>query len=82
MTPSTGSASIANWPAPQRNIGRFLFLHPAARDLYAYWDNQIRGCVSRMRALAGTDPDAPDLAALVGELLRPGERGKRPRKRS
>jgi hypothetical protein len=52
-----------------RNIGRFLFLHPAARDLYADWDNQIRGCVARMRALAGTDPDAPDLAALVGELM-------------
>jgi len=34
------------------------------------WDQQIRGCVARLRALAGTDPDAPDLAALVGELLR------------
>jgi transcriptional regulator with XRE-family HTH domain len=62
-------AGISDWPAPQRNIGRFLFLHPAARDLYADWDNQIRGCVARLRALAGTDPDAPDLAALVGELL-------------
>jgi transcriptional regulator with XRE-family HTH domain len=62
-------AGIGDWPAAQRNIGRFLFLHPAARDLYADWDNQIRGCVARMRALAGTDPDAPDLAALVGELL-------------
>ena len=62
-------AGIDEWPASQRNIGRFLFLHPAARDIYADWDNQIRGCVARMRALAGTDPDAPDLAALVGELL-------------
>ena len=62
-------SGIGDWPAAQRNIGRFLFLHPAARDLYADWDNQIRGCVARLRALAGTDPDAPDLAALVGELL-------------
>jgi transcriptional regulator with XRE-family HTH domain len=62
-------AGIGEWPAAQRNIGRFLFLHPAARDIYADWDNQIRGCVARLRALAGTDPDAPDLAALVGELL-------------
>ena len=62
-------AGIEDWPATHRNIGRFLFLHPAARDLYADWDHQIRGCVARMRALAGTDPDAPDLAALVGELL-------------
>jgi len=62
-------AGIDDWPASQRNIGRFLFLHPAARDIYADWDHQIRGCVARMRALAGTDPDAPDLAGLVGELL-------------
>jgi hypothetical protein len=33
------------------------------------WDNQVRGCVARLRALAGTDTDAPDLAQLVGELL-------------
>jgi transcriptional regulator with XRE-family HTH domain len=62
-------AALGDWPAAQRNIGRFLFLHPAARDIYADWDNQIRGCVARLRALAGTDPDAPDLAALIGELL-------------
>jgi len=60
---------IDDWPASQRNIGRFLFLHPAAREIYADWDNQIRTCVARIRALAGTDPDAPDLAGLVGELL-------------
>ncbi len=62
-------ADIDDWPAARRNLGRFLFLHPAAREIYADWDNQIRGCVARMRALAGTEPDAPDLAALVGELL-------------
>ncbi|MBF9069876.1 helix-turn-helix transcriptional regulator [Streptacidiphilus fuscans] len=60
---------LADWPAKQRNLARYLFLHPAARDLYGDWDTQIRGCVARLRALAGTDPDAPDLAALVGELL-------------
>jgi transcriptional regulator with XRE-family HTH domain len=62
-------AGLDDWPAPHRNIARFLFLHPAARDIYAGWDQQIRGCVARLRALAGTDPDAPDLAALVDELL-------------
>ncbi|HTW09161.1 MAG TPA: hypothetical protein VME46_16765, partial [Acidimicrobiales bacterium] len=62
-------AGLDDWPPTQRNIGRYLFLHPAARDIYADWDNQIRGCVARLRALAGTDPDAPDLASLVGELL-------------
>ncbi|MFE2181741.1 helix-turn-helix transcriptional regulator [Streptomyces sp. NPDC059455] len=62
-------AGIADWPAKQRNLARYLFLHPAARDLFPDWDNQIRGCVARLRALAGTDPDAPDLTTLVGELL-------------
>ncbi|WP_103890205.1 helix-turn-helix transcriptional regulator [Actinacidiphila yanglinensis] len=62
-------AGIEDWPAKQRNLARFLFLHPAARDLYSDWDTQLAGCVARLRALAGTDPDAPDLTGLVGELL-------------
>jgi hypothetical protein len=60
---------IENWPARQRNLARYLFLHPQSRGLYADWTTQIRGCVARLRALAGTDPDAPDLAGLIGELL-------------
>ncbi|WP_194914158.1 helix-turn-helix transcriptional regulator [Catenulispora rubra] len=62
-------AGLDQWPTPQRNLARFMFLHPAARDVYTDWDIQIRACVARLRALAGTDPDAPDLASLVGELL-------------
>jgi hypothetical protein len=63
-------AGIEEWPAKQRNIARYVFLHPAARNLFGQdWNNQVRGCVARLRALAGTDPDAPDLAQLVGELL-------------
>ncbi|MEY9838064.1 helix-turn-helix transcriptional regulator [Streptacidiphilus sp. EB103A] len=62
-------AGIEDWPTTQRNIARYLFLHPAARRTFPNWENQIRGCVARLRALAGTDPDAPDLTRLVGELL-------------
>ncbi|MEU7305761.1 helix-turn-helix transcriptional regulator [Streptomyces sp. NPDC007206] len=62
-------AGIEEWPARQRNIARYVFLHPAARDLFHDWATQIRGCVARLRALAGTDPDAPDLTRLAGELL-------------
>ncbi|MFC9247607.1 helix-turn-helix transcriptional regulator [Streptomyces sp. NPDC057136] len=62
-------AGIGDWPVKQRNLARYLFLHPAAREVFTDWDNQIRGCVARLRALAGTDPDAPDLTTLVGELL-------------
>ncbi|TDC73628.1 helix-turn-helix transcriptional regulator [Streptomyces hainanensis] len=62
-------AGIEEWPVKQRNLARYLFLHPAARDVFDDWENQIRFCVGSLRALAGTDPDAPDLAHLVGELL-------------
>ncbi|MEV6035675.1 helix-turn-helix transcriptional regulator [Nonomuraea sp. NPDC052116] len=62
-------AGMDSWPARQRNIARYVFLHPSARELFHDWDNQIRGCVARLRALAGTDPDAPDLTNLAGELL-------------
>ena len=62
-------AGITDWPATQQNLARYLFLHPTAREIFPAWENQVRGCVARLRALAGTDPDAPDLAQLVGELL-------------
>jgi transcriptional regulator with XRE-family HTH domain len=62
-------AGLENWPARQRNIARYIFLHPAAREVFADWDNQVRGCVGWLHALAGTNPDAPDLTSLVGELL-------------
>lgn len=62
-------AGIEDWPPTQRNVARYVFLHPAARDVFRDWDNQLRGCVARLRALGGTDPDATDLAQLVGELL-------------
>jgi len=60
---------LHEWPADQRNTARYVFLHPAARSLFDDWDGAVRGCVARLRALAGTEPDAPDLAKLVGELL-------------
>jgi transcriptional regulator with XRE-family HTH domain len=62
-------AGIESWPLKQRNVARYVFLHPAAREVFDDWEGQLRGCVARLRALAGTDPDAPDLARLVGELL-------------
>lgn len=62
-------AGLEDWPAKHRNLARYLFLHPAARDLFPDWDRQITACVARLRAVAGTAPDAPDLTNLVGELL-------------
>ncbi|WP_019067009.1 helix-turn-helix transcriptional regulator [Streptomyces hokutonensis] len=62
-------AGLGDWPPPLRNFARYAFLHPLARDVLDDWDEQARACVGRLRALAGTEPDAPDLADLVGELL-------------
>ncbi|PVE08629.1 helix-turn-helix transcriptional regulator [Streptomyces scopuliridis] len=62
-------AGLADWPATQRNLARYLFLHPTAHTLFPDWDAQVRGCVARLRTQAGIDPDAPDLTSLVGELL-------------
>jgi transcriptional regulator with XRE-family HTH domain len=60
---------MEQWPVEKRNVARWIFLNPGARTVFDHWDEQIRACVGRLRALAGTDPDAPDLAGLVDELL-------------
>ena len=62
-------AGIDEWPAKQRNLARYVFLHPAARAVMVDWASQTRGCVARLRAVAGIDPDAPDLTELADELL-------------
>ncbi|WP_446045639.1 helix-turn-helix transcriptional regulator [Streptomyces olivaceus] len=62
-------AGLADWPVKQRNLARYLFLHPVARELFPDWEAQVRSCVAGLRAQAGTNPDAPDLTHLVGELL-------------
>ncbi|WP_086564265.1 helix-turn-helix transcriptional regulator [Streptomyces africanus] len=62
-------AGMADWPAKQRNLARYLFLHPTARELFPDWEPLVRSCVARLRAQAGVSPDAPDLTSLVGELV-------------
>jgi transcriptional regulator with XRE-family HTH domain len=61
-------AGIEEWPAARRNIIRYVFLHPQARQLYVDWERLLPGSVAHLRAMAGVDPDAPDLVQLVGEL--------------
>ncbi|WP_371583676.1 helix-turn-helix transcriptional regulator [Streptomyces sp. NBC_01314] len=60
---------MEQWPVEKRNVARWVFLNPGARTVFDHWDEQIRACVGRLRALAGTNPDAPDLVGLVDELL-------------
>lgn len=56
-------------PPEQRNLTRYLFLHPTGRALYKPWEETVAASVAHLRAVAGADPDSPELAALVGELL-------------
>ncbi|QIS15020.1 helix-turn-helix transcriptional regulator [Nocardia arthritidis] len=60
---------LADWPAKRRNLIRYLFLHPAARTLWPDWETMVPRSVGNLRARAGTDPDDPELTALVGELI-------------
>ncbi|MEV0400867.1 helix-turn-helix transcriptional regulator [Actinoallomurus sp. NPDC050550] len=63
-------AGMEKWPAENRNVVRYVFLNPDAPALFDDWDEQIRACVGRLRALAGIEPDAPDLAELIDEIRR------------
>ncbi|MCH7231302.1 helix-turn-helix transcriptional regulator [Glycomyces sp. L485] len=60
---------IEDWPAEERNLARLLFLHPSTRRVCGDWEHLARRCVAGLRTLAGTEPDAPDLAGVVGELM-------------
>lgn len=53
---------------PGRNLLRQVFLDPGDRELHLDWERATAGAVGGLRAAAGTDPDDPRLAALVGEL--------------
>ena len=62
-------AGIADWPATQRNVCA-LHLPPPRRP------DRVRGLAGpaprlrpSLRAQSGLEPDAPDLAAIVGELV-------------
>jgi transcriptional regulator with XRE-family HTH domain len=55
-------------PPAQRNHARWVFLDPAARELYADWEAVARDNVAVLRMDAGRHPDDPELSALIGEL--------------
>lgn len=58
-----------DWPEDQRNLTRYVFLHPVGRTLYEPWEETVALSVAHLRAVAGADPDDPELTTLVGELV-------------
>ncbi|WP_405827953.1 helix-turn-helix transcriptional regulator [Streptomyces sp. NBC_01176] len=55
-------------PHRDRNLARFVLLHPAARDLYQDWDRVAEAFVASLRLASGRHPDDRLLNELVGEL--------------
>ncbi|WP_042432661.1 helix-turn-helix domain-containing protein [Streptacidiphilus anmyonensis] len=58
-----------DWPEEQRNLTRYVFLHPVGRTLYEPWEDTVALSVAHLRAVAGADPDHPELTSLIGELV-------------
>ncbi|MFI1453976.1 helix-turn-helix domain-containing protein [Streptomyces roseus] len=55
-------------PAGERNMARYMFLAPEARDLYVDWPETARENVGMLRLYASHHPRDPRLAQLAGEL--------------
>lgn len=55
-------------PQARRNYVNLLFTNPIMRELHQDWAHDARDAVAALRMGAAEDPDAPDLARLVGEL--------------
>ncbi|MFF2197391.1 helix-turn-helix transcriptional regulator [Streptomyces sp. NPDC058157] len=64
-------------PLPSLNIARHLFLEEAEHGLYADWESCTRDVVGHLRLAAGTHPDDPRLASLIGDLAMGSERFRR-----
>lgn len=60
--------------APGQNFLRWRLFEPAARELFADWDDATDIAVSGLREAAGSNPDDPRLAAVVDELSATSER--------
>ncbi|MEV4352574.1 helix-turn-helix transcriptional regulator [Actinoplanes sp. NPDC049596] len=64
-------ALLTDWtrlPPRDRNYTRWVFLDPAAREVYLDWPAVAADVVGTLRLYAGRFPDDPRLAELVGEL--------------
>jgi transcriptional regulator with XRE-family HTH domain len=55
-------------PVRDRNMARFMFLDPAARELFRDWPGAARCTVGSLHLYAGQHPHDPELIDLVGEL--------------
>lgn len=64
-------------PMPGLNTARHLFLEEDERGFYADWETCTLDAVGHLRLAAGTYPEDPRLASLIGELAMGSERFRR-----
>jgi transcriptional regulator with XRE-family HTH domain len=61
-------APLFETAAATPNLGRFIFLDPAAQMFYRDWETLVADVVAMLRAEAGRDPYDRALIDLIGEL--------------
>jgi transcriptional regulator with XRE-family HTH domain len=71
-----GRELFADWdalPTGERNLIRWMFTSPHAREVYLEWEPEARAMLGRFRLVAARHPDDPGFEALIGELMRDSE---------
>ena len=69
-------ALFTDWdarPAGERNLVRWMFTAPRAREKICKWKPEARAMLGRFRLAAARHPDDPGFAALIGQLQRDSE---------
>lgn len=61
-------ADFESMPICERNLARFMFLDPVARELFVEWDMAARMVVTGLHLYAGRRPNDPQLTELVDGL--------------
>jgi len=59
---------LEDWPGPRRNLIRYAFTHPMAREVFASWRQIAEDCVADLRTVATPGGAPPELDLLVREL--------------
>ena len=57
-------------PPAERNLVRWMFTAPRAREVYLEWEAEARAMLGRFRLAAARHPGDPGFAALIGDLQR------------
>jgi hypothetical protein len=61
-------AGLTDWPPSRRNTIRYVFAHPAARELFTDWHGAAVAAVANLRAAAAHETEGPSAQALITEL--------------